>query len=313
MMEFQRDNNITVENIKDLITVVYVLVDDLYDEVVPKEIKYRLNWDKAVLSDSEVITIAIMGEVMSIDSENAWIRFVRKNYQDLFPQMCERSRFNRLRRNLSSVTNVIRVALGRKLSFNECEYRIVDSFPLQVCEFGRAKFTKSFKCEGANYGKCPSKKQTYFGYKVHALCTTNGYISDFLITPASIDDREAVWELVETYNQHLKLIGDKGYIGVRFAKDLLDERGVLMIAMKRDNAKIPNPKPLRQLIFKARRRIETSFSQLSDQFNVESTRATTLWGLVARIQTKILAYNLCFAVNQLLGVNNIARIKNLVF
>ena len=101
MMEFQKDNNISVENIKDLITVVYVLVDDLYKEVVPKEIKYRLNWNKAVLSDSEVITIAIMGEVMSIDSENAWVRFVRKNYQDLFPRMCERSRFNRLRRNLS--------------------------------------------------------------------------------------------------------------------------------------------------------------------------------------------------------------------
>ena len=312
-MEFQKDNTIAVEDMKDVITVIYVLVDDIYHEIVPHEIKYRLHWDKAILSDSEVITIAIMGEIMSIDSENAWVRYVRKNFSDLFPQMCERSRFNRLRRNLSSVINLIRISLGAKLDFTGCEYRIADSFPLPVCEFGRAKYVKSFKYEGANYGICPSKKQTYFGYKVHALCTTNGYISDFIITPASVDDREAVWELIESYNRHIKLIGDKGYTGARFAQDLFEERGILMVAMKKNNAKNPDPKPLRQWLFKTRRRIETSFSQLADQFNTESTRAASLFGLVARMQTKILAFNLCFAVNFLLGNDNIARIKQLVF
>ena len=312
-MEFKKDNTIAVEDLKDLMTVIYVIIDDLYHETVPNEIKYRSRWETAILSDSEVITIAIMGEIMSIDSENAWIRFVAKNFRDLFPKMCDRSRFNRLRRNLHSVINLIRMALGTKLDFTNSEYRIADSFPLAVCEFGRARYIKSFKCEGANYGKCPSKKQTYFGYKVHALCTTNGYISDFLITPASVDDRDAVWELIESYNRHIKLLGDKGYTGIRFAQDLLDERGVFMIAMKKNNDKNPDPKLFRQWLFKTRRRIETSFSQLCDQFNSQSTRASSLWGLVTRMQSKILAFNLCFAVNLLMGRNNIALVKHLAF
>ena len=34
------------------------------------------------------------------------------------------------------------------------------------------------------------KKETYYGYKVHALITLEGYIASFEITPASTDDRE---------------------------------------------------------------------------------------------------------------------------
>jgi len=313
-MEFRKNYSIPLEDLKDLVTIIFILVDDIYNESIPDEIKYRLHKDKAILSDSEIITIAIMGEIMSIDSENAWVKYVRKNMRDLFPHICERSRFNRLRRNLSSVTEHIRVVLGSKLDFTEEECRIVDSFPLEVCEFGRANFCKSFKGDGANYGYCASKKKTYFGYKVHALCTANGYITDFLLTPASIDDRDAVWELVEEYKRHLKLIGDKGYTGTDYAKDLWEEKGVLMISLKRDNAKNPDPKPFRQTVFKIRRRIETSFSQLADQFNVASVRAKSLWGLTTRLQSKILAFNLCFAINWLSGRSDrIACIKSLVF
>jgi len=313
-MEFRQDHNIPMEDIKDLVTAIFVLTDDLYNENIPDEIRNRLHKDKAILSDSEIITIAIMGEIMSIDSENAWVRYVHKNMRDLFPRMCERSRFNRLRRNLASVTEFIRMKLGTKLDFTEDEYRIVDSFPLQVCEFGRARFCRIFKGEGADYGNCPSKKKTYFGYKVHALCTRNGYITDFFLTPASTDDRDAVWSLVEEYGRLLKLIGDKGYIGVDFAQNLWDEKGVLMISLKKNNAKNPDPKPIRQMVFKVRRRIETSFSQMTDQFNAEFVRAKSLWGLITRLQSKILAFNLCFAINWLSGRSDrIACIKSLVF
>ena len=34
------------------------------------------------------------------------------------------------------------------------------------------------------------KKETYYGYKVHALITLEGYIASFEITPASTDARE---------------------------------------------------------------------------------------------------------------------------
>ena len=252
---------------------------------------------------------------MSNDSEKAWLSYVSKNMRDLFPCKCERSRFNRIRRNLVKVIDYIRICLNS--SFDACteDLRIVDSFPLQVCEFGRANFCRSFSGHGASYGVCPSKKLTYYGYKVHALCTANGFITDFVLTSANVDDREVVWELLDIHNHYICMIGDKGYISTRLAIDLQNEKGISLVYLKRDNTKDQYPKGFRQLIFKIRRRIETSFSQLADQFNAERTRATSLDGLHVRLQTKILAFNICFLLNQLLALpfHEQAKIKSLVF
>ena len=70
---------------------------------------------------------------------------------------------------------------------------------------------------------------------------------------------------------------------------------------------------VRQLIFKFRRKIETSFSQLTEQLNIETVRAKSLWGLITRLNTKVLAFNLCFYINKLIGNINLSKNKNLIF
>ena len=104
MSKFQEEYNIAHQSFEDFILVIFVLVDDLYKKVAPNQIKCRRNIDKAFLSDSEIITIALCGELVGVDSESAWYAFVKKNYRHLFPKMCERSQFNRTRRNLLQVT-----------------------------------------------------------------------------------------------------------------------------------------------------------------------------------------------------------------
>ena len=228
--------------------------------------------------------------------------------------MCDRSRFNRTRRNLMAVIKAIRQKLFALMKPHARDILIIDSFPLPVCQFGRAYFSKTFKFCGASYGYCPSKKMTYFGYKVHVLCTIDGTIVNFVVTSANIDDREVVWELIKDNKHHLFLIGDKGYISPQLAEELLNEKGVNLIYMKKRNAKNQYPKAFRRLIFKIRRRVETSISQLTEQLNIERAKAKSLWGLIARLETKILAFNTCLFVNQLLGkVEDVARIKGLVF
>jgi len=227
--------------------------------------------------------------------------------------MCERSRFNRIKRNLVSVTDELRNRLNTYISATNSQYRIIDSFLLPVCKFGRAHFNKSFKGYGADYGYCPSKKEMYYGYKVHVLCTLEGHVTDYVITPASVDDRAAIYELIENYQRPLTLFGDKGYIGDGLAAELLSQYGVTLIAMKRDNAKNPYPKAFRQFIFKLRRRIETSISQLCGQLSIENVVAKSLWGLHTRIVGKLLAFNLCWFINSLLGHSPISNIKHLVY
>ena len=192
------------------------------------------------------------------------------------------------------------------------KYFIVDSFPLEVCKFGRARYSRCFRAYGADYGRCPSKKEVYFGYKVHAMITLEGYITNFEITPASTDDRDGLRDMLEN-ETNMVIIGDKGYISEKLS-DEMKCKGICVMALKRSNSKNNWTKPIRQLIFKLRRRVETVFSQLSLQLNSERVLAKSFQGLCTRLVNKMLAYNLCLAINSMFCENcDIGKIKKLIF
>lgn len=264
------------------------------------------------MSDSEIITLSICGELVGTDSENAWYSFVKRNYRHLFPKLCSRTRFNRTRRALLQVTELLRQKLIQSFPIPSSRYFVIDSFPLPVCRFGRARFCHSFRADGANYGRCPSKKETYFGFKVHALITLEGYITAFEITPASVDDREGLRDLAE--NQFgLVILGDKGYTGENLY-DNMRKKGICLMSLKPSNYKKNWPREIRQLIFRFRRRVETVFSQLSEQLNAERVLAKSFRGLCTRLQNKVLGHNLCMAFNSIFQqACEIGKIKKLIF
>ena len=312
MLKFQSNYITTIENLEDFILTIFVLIDDLYQEHVPSSISQRRQIQTAKLSDSEIITIAICGETMGIDSEQAWFSFVKKNLRFLFPNIGSRSRFNRTRRALCSTTELVREKLLALCSVFDSSYAIVDSFPLPVCKFGRAHFCRSFRGFGADYGYCPSKKETYFGYKVHVLITLQGFITQFEVTPASIDDREGLRDLSQVCS-HSVLLADKGYVSQCLTEEL-EQQGICLLPLKRSNSKENYSKSLRSMIFRQRRKIETIFSQLCEQLKIERVLAKSYAGLLTRLVNKILAHNLCMVCNLLLGKTfEITQIKHLLF
>ena len=246
MLKFQNNNTMVIATFEDFILTVYVVIDELYRQFAPSEVIHRRHVLDAKLSNSEIITISICGELAGIDSENAWFSFVKKNYRHLFPQLCSRSRFNRTRRALMQTTELLRQKMISAFPIPFSPYFIIDSFPLAVCKFGRARYCRSFRGYGADYGKCPSKKETYFGYKAHALVTLEGYITSFEITPASTDDREGLRDIVESQSD-LVILGDKGYVGENLTLEM-KEQGICLLALKRSNSKINWSKSFRQLI-----------------------------------------------------------------
>ncbi len=164
-----------------------------------------------------------------MDSENAWYSFVKRNYQHLFPPFCCLTRFNRTRRALLQVTELLRQKLDQSFPIPASRYFVIDSFPLPVCRFGCARYCRSFRADGANYGRCPSKKETYFGFNVHALITLEGYITAFEVTPASMDDREGLQDLAEN-RFGLVILGDKGYIGEGLFDDMR-RKGICLMSL----------------------------------------------------------------------------------
>ncbi len=312
MLELNNYSIQNIENLTDLFTTIFVVIDDIYNEITPISIRNRRNIKESKLSDSEIITISIVGELLTIDSEKSFFSLLKREFSMLFPNLGDRSRFNRTKRNLYCVIDNIREYLSRFMSRYSSNIRIIDSMTIPVCKFGRAHFSKCFKGV-ASYGYCPSKKETYFGFKLHALTTTEGFLTDVVITPADVDDRDSVFELSEKYNSSY-IIGDKGYVNKMLTPDLKKEKNIDLIFLKRDNSKEQYPKDIRQLIFKIRRRIETSFSQLSEQLNINRVKTKSYWGFITRTKIKILSHNISFFINKLLGNDEgIAKIKSLVF
>ena len=215
MLKFHDNNTTPIATFEDFILTAYVIIDELYRRFAPPEVAARRHVLDARLSDPEIITISICGELAGIDSENAWYSFIKRNYHHLFPTLCSRSRFNRTRRALLQTTELLRQKMPSVFPIPTSRYFVVGSFPLAVCKFGRARYCRSFRGYGADYGKCPSKKETYFGYKVHALVTLEGYITAFEITAASVDDREGLRGLVEG-KEGLVVLGDKGVVVKHF-------------------------------------------------------------------------------------------------
>ena len=169
---------------------------------------------------------------------------------------------------------------------------IVDSFPLAACKFGCAHFCKLFRADGTAYGYNPSKKQTYFSFKVHVLTTSDGASKAFEITPTNVDDRKPLHDLSLLANSGSVFLVDKGYVSEKLAQKL-QTQGQTLLALKRNNSCQPYSLQLRKEIFSRRRRIETTFSQLSCQLNFQRVLAKSFTRLALRLLTKFLVSNLC--------------------
>jgi len=122
--------NITLElDMETIFTAFYAIVDDLYQKVVPSSVVNRPGLDP-VMSDSEIITIALVEELFGRNAEYHWYGFVGKNYHHLFRHLVEQSHYNRRRRDLQQVTNLIRQCVAWELVAEEDSFRVIDRLPV---------------------------------------------------------------------------------------------------------------------------------------------------------------------------------------
>jgi hypothetical protein len=237
--------------------------------------------------------LALAAESQSIDSE----RYLFKQLPPTLVGQIERSVFNRRRRQLTFKIEHFRQRMTSVLVPSE-NYYFVDSMPLEICKFGRAKRTRICQdTDGAlpNYGYCAVHKSHYFGYKVHAVCTPNGTIKTFDISSASTHDIHYLNDL-KTQLDHCVLVGDKGYLSRQYQQDLFDTAAIrLETPMRRNQIGFV---PFSPVLRKARKRIETLFSQLCDQFMIRRNYAKSFQGLSTRILSKLTALTLIQWLNQ---------------
>jgi hypothetical protein len=107
------------------------------------------------------------------------------------------------------------------------------------------------------------------------------------------------------------VLGDGAYHNPTAAPVLQEHEVIVYAPLRRDNRKRPPwPEQMQRWVGYVRRRIETALSELTMVFDIERPGSRSLTGLVCRISTRSLAYNLCFLTGPLLAQLNSGTTPN---
>ncbi|MBK9944221.1 MAG: IS982 family transposase [Kouleothrix sp.] len=265
-----------ITDFDDFCTWMFVLIDDIWQVIGPL---YRRPGPVSDCSDSELLTMAIVGECREWDKETNLIG-EWQNYRHLFPVIPERTRFNRRRRNLMGAIDHLRRMVLRVLDVAQDGQCVIDSLPVPVVQFHLVPAsTGDWDAHGAAFGRCATKKQTIYGYRLHLLITLGGAIVDFELTSANADDRDAARDMLPSH-PGLTVIGDKGYISAELAAQLWEQYRIRLLTLPRANQHDQLPPEVRRLINQVRQIIETVNDQLTEQFQIETNHAQSFWGCV---------------------------------
>lgn len=278
--------------IEEFIISVYLMVDKYYAQIVTKPLR-RSGFPPKV-SDSEIICMEIVGEFLNMDQDKQIWQYFKNNWLSWFPTLGSYPNFAKQCTNLWHVKQLIQ----ERLSESEIDnIHFIDGFPLAVCKYARARTHKTFKVD-ASFSYCAAKKEKYYGFAGHLMISLSGMIKGFTFATAKADERDVAPEI--TQNITGLLGADKGYIRPELTA-YYQEQGVDLQTPLRKNMTDNRPKSVIKRLMNARRKIETVIGQLSDRFNIQTIRARDMWHLSHRLIRKILAHNICFAINKKLG------------
>ena len=146
-------------------------------------------------------------------SENYLYKLLHKNFKEEFPNLSERSRFNRRRKSLYYLIERLRTSLVQSLVEGEDTF-LIDSMPIPIVRLARANRSRVCKEDirtAPNKGYCASQNQFYYGYKLHAVASMNGVITHFDLSPANVRDIEYLKQ-IKDYYPGCTLLGDMAYL-----------------------------------------------------------------------------------------------------
>jgi hypothetical protein len=281
---------------KDIFTIWFVLIDDAYQHLIRCHgQRLRQRGPDPIFSDSEVMTVAMIIETFFGGNEELGLAFLVQYHRDLFPHLLDMSQFNRRRRHLTGIMELIRRQYTQFLIDPVDRVRLIDSAPIPACTY-----TRNSHCEtvlGPEYmSVMVSKKAKLFGHRFYATVTLNQVVDRWMLAPAAPNDGKLTPAFFED-QADLWVLGDNAFHVPDEIAWLKSERNIALVAALRKDAKTPLPDKIRRLFNRLRRRIETAFSVMTTVFNLETPGSRSLSRLLARITTTVLAYNLSFLTN----------------
>jgi len=286
---------------KDLLTNIFVLVDDWYQQEGVSLLKGKPG-AKPEFTDSEVITLMLAQEFISYPSETQYIGYIRANHLALFPRLVDQSQFNRRARALRLLVEQLRRYRLIQRGWHLGTRYLLDTKPVPVMGYKRTKRHSDF-AGSADYGHCASRNLKYFGYKLVTVSTLNGIPMVYDLVLANLDERLAA-EAVINYFSFCDFFADKGFLGLKWQTRIFDQTNNLIWTPRRSNQHYQNAHGLDRWLSRIRERIEGVFHEIQNTGrNIERLLTKTILGLCTRVIAKMTAYLLRHLLRVNFGVN----------
>ena len=212
------------------------------------------------MTTSEVMTFALIS-AMHYRADYRTTRLISMSLR-YFPNILS---YSRLVRRIHSIPDhvwwAIFHALQMYLRKSDSEHFVVDSFPIKAYENHKSFRAKIFRGKEF-HGYTASKKQYFFGIKVHMIVDETGIPIEFCFTPASTSDIAGLKELPCMLPEGSVLFADRAYNSYSLEDDLLQMAGIYLIPRRKKNLKKQHSTSLEFILNNTRNRIETVFSSI---------------------------------------------------
>jgi Transposase DDE domain len=277
---------------EELFVYVYVLIHDL---ILAGAIRIpRRPGPAPGCTDAELLAIAEVRHLLGRRSESAFLAEVARDWGHLFPVLPHQSEANRRTRWLWGAFEQLRAVLAARLPEDDCQQ--VDTSALPVKHPSRVRGPDQWTGPGndlaARFGRDAAHAEWFYGFRL-AVKTDLGsrIVRAWSIVPAAVSERDVAIDLLEAGPAPRDLLADKGFSGRAFAAQLAaGGTAVLVPPDKKHRAVMPYA--LLKVIAEWRNRIETTFSEITDQMELARHGAHTFWGLLTRTAATIAAHTL---------------------
>jgi len=259
------------------IITAFVVIDTLLDRL-----GHRSDV-RAQVPDSEILTLAVVAAKYFHNHHERAVCIVRKG--GYLSGTISVSRFSRRLHALADWLPFIVATLGEL--FTQGEVFVLDSIPVPVCRRVRARRCR--KVRGREYcGYCAAKREKFFGWRLHLICTPSGVPVSYSLLPAAFHDLTPIHELAVGLPPGARLFGDKAYNSADDEASILAETGVRLIARRKANM-APHAWFMDELELREyRHTIETVNSQL-EKMGIERLYARTNAGFDLKVHASLIA------------------------
>lgn len=266
----------------DKAIAIYVFIDDFLRCVGHKQdVHCKTN-------DAEILTTALLA-AMYFHGNQATARQYVQLHHGL--SKVDKSGYQRRLLGLEGQLLALFRAVGSTLKdLNVSGKYLIDSFPVAVCDNIRISRCRLLKGE-AYRGKIASKRRYFYGFRVQVVTTAGGLPVDLYIQAGSFVDVRAIQVMNLDLPVGSEVYADAGYTDYQ-VEDLLAEcEGIHLKVARRKNSKRGEAPWETFLKNHYRKRIETTFSQITGWFP-KTIHAVTTKGFLLKIKLFIIAFTL---------------------